>query len=335
MTISRATVSVDLRRLESYMTGTGRTIAESLSLLRDGDELVVRAVNEECRLAQRRRASSSVAVALEGLRRQTIGPRVWQPWLLGPLGSERTLLGVYDLIPLRLGVFKSAVLRRRLSVVRRDPTIAVLTLLNGTRQRLVHDYGIAAARVHVVSPGIDRMAKPERSELMRTDKPYALVVARYSPHKNLDVLLKGWFASGKAIDLTMVLPPHDASGAFGQSAANAGVRILSGLSAADLGRFTAHARCVVSPSLEEGFGLPAVEAAAAGTALFMSDIDAYREVQVDDAVLVSPCDVDAWARTFRRAAAGELKPATLRPDAPTWDTWRRELDRLLDSLRTG
>jgi glycosyltransferase involved in cell wall biosynthesis len=91
----------------------------------------------------------------------------------------------------------------------------------------------------------------------------------------------------------------------------------------------------VSPSLEEGFGLPAVEAAAAGTALFVSDIYAYREVPVDGAVLVPPYDVDEWAKVFREASAGDLKPARLRFDAPTWDTWRSELGRLLDSLRMG
>ena len=49
----------------------------------------------------------------------------------------------------------------------------------------------------------------------------------------------------------------------------------------------AGALAFVSPSASEGFGLPAVEAAASGTAVVLSDIPAHRE-SLGDAALLRP-----------------------------------------------
>jgi glycosyltransferase involved in cell wall biosynthesis len=58
------------------------------------------------------------------------------------------------------------------------------------------------------------------------------------------------------------------------------------------------ATAVVVPSLAEGFGLPAVEAAASGAALVLSDLPAHRETLDGAAVFVPPTDVGAIARAL-------------------------------------
>jgi alpha-1,3-rhamnosyl/mannosyltransferase len=55
------------------------------------------------------------------------------------------------------------------------------------------------------------------------------------------------------------------------------------------------ASVVVVPSLAEGFGLPAVEAAACGAALVLSDLPAHRETLDGAAVFVPPTAVEAIA----------------------------------------
>jgi glycosyltransferase involved in cell wall biosynthesis len=57
------------------------------------------------------------------------------------------------------------------------------------------------------------------------------------------------------------------------------------------------------PSLAEGFGLPVVEAMAAGLPVVASDLPAIREVTSGNAVLVPPGDVEALADAVTRLIA--------------------------------
>jgi len=79
------------------------------------------------------------------------------------------------------------------------------------------------------------------------------------------------------------------------------VTFMEDLSTADLVRQYNRAQLLVSPSLYEGFGLPAAEAQACGTPVVATTAGALREI-VEDAVagvLVAPGDVDALARAIR------------------------------------
>ena len=65
---------------------------------------------------------------------------------------------------------------------------------------------------------------------------------------------------------------------------------------------------VALPSIYEGFGLPAVEAMAAGAPLVCSDIPVLREVAGDAAVYVPPEQPEAWAdRIGELLADSELR----------------------------
>ena len=86
------------------------------------------------------------------------------------------------------------------------------------------------------------------------------------------------------------------------------------------------ARCVVSASLYEGFGLPVLEAMATGTPVVTSRGTSMEEVAGGAAVLVDPLDVESIAQGIAEAAArrDELVAAGL-ARASTF-TWARTAD---------
>lgn len=61
------------------------------------------------------------------------------------------------------------------------------------------------------------------------------------------------------------------------------------------------AAAVVAPSRYEGFGLPVLEAFAAGTPVICSDIPPFREIAEGCAEMIDPLDASAWAAAMIRA----------------------------------
>jgi glycosyltransferase involved in cell wall biosynthesis len=100
------------------------------------------------------------------------------------------------------------------------------------------------------------------------------------------------------------------------------------------------ARALVLPSLDEGFGLPVLEAMSAGVPVVTSNRGSLPEVVGSAGVLLDPNDVSAWASTLERLAsdsqwATDLACAGLeRARAFTWERSAVELRRAyLDAIQ--
>ena len=83
------------------------------------------------------------------------------------------------------------------------------------------------------------------------------------------------------------------------------------------------ARCLVYPSLYEGFGIPVLEAMACGTPVVTSAGGATEEVAGDAAVLVDPLDPASIAAGIEEAVSRRAELAALGLERAKRFTWER------------
>ncbi|MBI4636029.1 MAG: glycosyltransferase family 4 protein [Candidatus Rokubacteria bacterium] len=190
-----------------------------------------------------------------------------------------------------------------------------------SRRAIVERLRVSAAKVHVIPVALGPEFKPEPlTDAVRRrygiGRPYVLYVGNFRPHKNLPRLLRAYAALpaslGSAHDLVLAGGDRERSGGLEALARDLGVaaRVVfpGSIEDADLPALYSGATLFVLPSLEEGFGLPALEAMACGAPVVAGDRAALPEVVGDAALLVDPESEAA----LRDAMATALSDETLR-----------------------
>ncbi|MFT7462627.1 MAG: glycosyltransferase involved in cell wall biosynthesis [Pseudohongiellaceae bacterium] len=159
-----------------------------------------------------------------------------------------------------------------------------------------------AARVAVIPHGVDPLfsaALTQTQPAMRP--PLLLAVGRLRRKKNLLRLLEVVAVLPEA-QLLVAGPPGDGSDELHRRAGAADlvgrVRFAGFLSDAELLDAYVTARCVVFPSLFEGFGLPVLEAMAAGTPVVAARQGAVAEAVGEAALLMDGSDVQSMAQSI-------------------------------------
>ncbi|HSB62898.1 MAG TPA: glycosyltransferase family 1 protein [Thermoanaerobaculia bacterium] len=166
----------------------------------------------------------------------------------------------------------------------------------------------------------------ESSSSPRSYPPYLLFLGNDKPHKNLDGLLGAWLRVRAAnSSLSLVLAGVEPARALPE-----GAKAVGWVPEEDLPALLAGARALVLPSFAEGFGLPVLEAQAAGTPVACSDLPALREAAGDAAVYFDPTDAASIATVLTALLGDEEKRSLLRKrgrERAAQFTWRRAAER--------
>lgn len=179
----------------------------------------------------------------------------------------------------------------------------------------------------------------------KADRPF-LMVGTIEPRKNhalvLDAFERFWAAGGttplvvigrRGWQCEATLRRFTALAAAGKPFTHIG-----DATDADLQYAYRHARCLIFPSVAEGFGLPIVEALAQGLPAIASDIPVHREVGGDLATYIplgDPAHLAGLLRAIEDGSTVLTAPAAGTVHLPTWAesaaALQSEIDRLLAS----
>jgi glycosyltransferase involved in cell wall biosynthesis len=137
-------------------------------------------------------------------------------------------------------------------------------------------------------------------------RPYFFYVGQLSRRKNLVRMFEAFADVDPAFDMVIAGPRSpgvdEIEAAHRRLRLGERVHLLGPVSESDLAALYVGALCHVLLSLDEGFGLPVLEAFQAGTPVLASDRGAIPEVAGDAALLVNPEDVPVIRDAMQRLA---------------------------------
>lgn len=175
----------------------------------------------------------------------------------------------------------------------------IICISHSTKRDLVDLFNIDEAKVSVVHLGVDLSVfqKPKIKNEFE-NRPYLLYVGARGGYKNFDKLLDA--AAASPIVKNKILLVAFGGGQFNKKEKmriqelgfNAGQVVQVSGTDDLLASLYAHARCFIYPSLYEGFGLPPLEAMAAGCPVVSSNTSSMPEVTNKAASYFDPTNVE-------------------------------------------
>ena len=249
---------------------------------------------------------------------------------LVPRTSLPTVLTVHDVMaitwPQQFGFPKRALLPRQYLASMRSATVLV-AVSEATRARIGQVDAALVDKTVVVGEGVGSgilAATPEPVPALE-GRDFALVVGDLSPRKNIGVLLDVWPEVHRATGLVLAAVAWEAwhsdeTRARLEALAAQGRAVwVRGASDAELRWCYEHTRVVLAPSLEEGYGLPVVEALAFGARVVASDDAALVEVGRGRTVHVPGHDRGGWEDAVKSAARMPIDTGSAAPLPP--ESW--------------
>ena len=203
----------------------------------------------------------------------------------------------------------------------------VVAVSEATARDLHALYRVPAEKISVVPEAADPRFRPitdaatlaATRERYRLPEAYVLAVGVRRPHKNLARLVEAFALARAEIPHSLVLAgeaharyPDDVPATVARLGLADRVRELGHVPDADLPALYTLADLYAIPSLDEGFGLPALEAMACGTPVVAANASSLPEVVGEAGLLADPHDPADLARAIVRAVADRELNARLR-----------------------
>jgi glycosyltransferase involved in cell wall biosynthesis len=232
----------------------------------------------------------------------------------GP-SSPRVVSTFHDLFVMT-GEYSSPEFRARFAEQARlaaERSDAIITVSHFTAKHVETLLAVEPARIHVIPHGV-HLPETIADESQREN--LVLFAGVIQKRKNVARLVNAFsqMPSGWRLILAGATEGYGAQEelrAVQFSPRRADIEARGHISRAELDGLYQRARIFAFPSLDEGFGMPVLEAMAHGVPVVTSQISAMPEVAGDAALLVDPLDVEQIGSALRRIASDSQLRADL------------------------
>lgn len=266
------------------------------------------------------------------LRREKVDLFHAPHYVLPPLVGCKSVVTIHDCIHLRFPQYlphRLAYVYARSSLwVATHRASRVLTVSETSKRDILRYFRVPESRIDVIYNAIDeRLGEaPTEAELAQVreryqlNDPFVLYAGNIKPHKNLERLIEAFntLRRGGLENVKLLIIGDEISKyaalrrAVHRHKLHKHVRFFGFVPDKTLASLYRLASVFVFPSLYEGFGLPPLEAMAAGTPVITSNVSSLPEVLGDAAILIDPYEPDAIAEAMRRVLTDEQLRADLR-----------------------
>jgi glycosyltransferase involved in cell wall biosynthesis len=327
-------IAIDARKLHDYGIGTYvRNLVHWLARAHDDHEYLLICQREDAE--DLRALGPRFTPVPVGAGQYTIGEQVAVPialarsridvfhaphYVLSPLIRCRAVVTIHDCIHLRFPEYlpnrMAHVYARAMMGMAARRSCRVLTVSHASKQDILHYLKIPGDKVEVIHNGLDeRLARPPTADEMakvrerfQLTSPFILYAGNIKPHKNVDRLIEAYsILRRRGIeDAKLLIIGNEISKyphlrrLVHRFNLHQHVRFLGFVPDATLAALYRLTSVFVFPSLCEGFGLPPLEAMAAGAPVITSNVSSLPEVVGDAAVLIDPLDAGAIADAMAR-----------------------------------
>jgi glycosyltransferase involved in cell wall biosynthesis len=176
----------------------------------------------------------------------------------------------------------------------------IIAVSEFTRRQVISLLGVEPARVRVIHHGVRVLALPAT----QAREKIILSAGAIQTRKNVARLVAAFEAVDPLWRLVLIgSNGHGAEAIHARIAASPArdrIAVPGYVPAEDLAAWYARAQVFAFPSLDEGFGMPVLEAMAAGVAVLTSNRSAMPEVAGDAAVSIDPENLDSLIEGLRR-----------------------------------
>ncbi|MCB0685463.1 MAG: glycosyltransferase family 4 protein [Saprospiraceae bacterium] len=267
---------------------------------------------------------------------------------------KRTLLVVHDLAylhyPDQIGLLMRWYYRFFIPLFLRKAD-HIITVSQATYQDIIHHFPAVKAKSSVIYNGVrvpeiqpDYPSNPENH--LVPDQPYFMTLGSIHPRKNLISVLDAFriFKDSDAAQTNLVIVGRMAwktgeiQNRYETHPYKKNIIFTGYLPDHEMMGILKKSKALIYISLFEGFGLPIIEAMAAGVPVLTSNISSMPEIAGDAALLVDPTATKKIAENLQDLIFDEslrlqlIKKGQQRAKLFSWDEASRQIWKLIDSL---